>query len=301
MPGKNVTVPDKYKGNADAAKMWREVFGSAWETYSGDPEQEAKSHAAASAAVNKKYGMSERRAFVEKLPDTFEGTKVRVQMFPIGHWDGHSDGPIDVTKEHLESALKNFTTTGRSLPVDFDHGLDYGKTPEERRAAGWIKELEIADDGLYATFDATDEAADWIRGGQYRFISPTFMYSYTNKDTGEDQGFTLLRAGLTNVPWFDGMAPCIAMNERTKKTIAEVTMAEYAKTGTLTVKCPAGLELGDEVKKLEAMGYEVIGYYKDMLMAEKKEESPPVESEPDVARSFELRPEGIGALTLMEV
>jgi phage I-like protein len=222
MPGKSVTVPDKYKDNEAAATMWRDVFSSAWDTYAGDPDQESKAHATASAAVNKKYGMAEeRRAFVEAFPDTFEGTKVRVQMFPIGHWDGHPDGPLDVTKQDLETAIKNFTTTQRALPVDFDHGLDFQDTPEGRRAAGWIKDLELADDGLYATFDATDEAAAWIKGGQYRFISPTFMYSFTNKDSGEDQGFTLLRAGLTNVPWFDGMAPCIAMNERAKGKMVE--------------------------------------------------------------------------------
>jgi len=239
------------------------------------------------------------KAFVESFPHTFEGTKVKVQLFPIGHWDGHPDGPIDITPDVLDQVVKNFEGTGRALPVDFDHGLDYGTTPEARRAAGWIKDLEIASDGLYALFDATDEAAEWIKGGQYRFISPTFSSNYTNKESGEDQGFTLLRAGLTNTPWFDGMFPCVAMNEKTKKTMTDGLMAEYAKTGTLTVKCPAGLDLGAEVKKLEDMGYEVVGYYKDMLMAEKKEE--PAVSQPDVAKTFELRPDGIGALTLTEV
>lgn len=170
-----------------------------------------------------------RRAFVEAFPETFEGTKVRVQMFPLGHWEGHDDGPFDITREMLEAAKRNFEHTGRALPVDFDHGLDFGKTPEERRAAGWIRELELAEDGMFATFDATDEAAEWIKGGQYRFISPTFSFSFTNKDSGEDQGFTLLRAGLTNVPWFDGMAPCLAMNDRTLQAMKGHKQSEAVK------------------------------------------------------------------------
>jgi len=203
-------------------------------------------------------------AFIESFPETFEGTKVRVQLFPMGHWDGHPDGPIDITPELLGQAVKNFEGTGRALPVDFDHGLDYGSTPEARRAAGWIKELEITDVGLYATFDATDEAADWIKGGQYRFISPTFARSFTNKESGEDQGFTLLRAGLTNTPWFDGMFPCVAANERTKVELRKGLMAEYVK----------------------------------MDLAEKTREAKPA-----ITRRFEFTPEssGVGALTLSEV
>ena len=229
MPWTIEDVPEKYKGNKSAAEMWVKVANSALEEY-GD---EGKAKASASSAVNKKYNMTEMRRFVEAFPETFEGTRVRMQLFKTGHWEGHPDGPFDVTKGNLEVALRNFKDTGRALPVDFDHGLDYGSTPEERRAAGWIKDLELTDDGLYAEFDATSEAAEWIKGGQYRFISPTYSYSFTNKESGEDQGFTLLRAALTNVPFFDGMHPCVAMNERTSDAIASATVKVYEENAKL--------------------------------------------------------------------
>ncbi len=220
-------APDWVQKMGDAAaRQWIAVFNAAFKQYGGD---EQKAFAVAAAAVNRRKAerrtaergaafvrMASEFRLIEAFPETFEGTKVRVQLFPIGHWEGHDDGAMDIAREHLETAMQNFERTGRACAVDFDHGLDYGRTPEERRAAGWIRSLDLTDQGLFAEFDATEEAAQWIRSGAYRFISPTFAYSFTDKETGEDQGFTLLRAGLTNTPWFDGMVPCVAMNEHTR-------------------------------------------------------------------------------------
>jgi hypothetical protein len=45
-----------------------------------------------------------------------------------------------------------------------------------------------------------------IKGGEYRYFSPEWTYSYIDTESGIDYGATLLAGGLTNRPFFKGMA-----------------------------------------------------------------------------------------------
>lgn len=185
--------------------------------------------------------------FREVFPDAFEGQKVRVQVFKVGEWQHPSYGPITVTREDIERMVSNFNATDRALVVDYDHGTDMGMTPEQSKAAGWIRELVVEDDGntLWAVFDATEDGAEYVRKGEYRFFSPTFVPEFTNKETGEPQGFTLLRGALTNNPFIDGMHPAVPLSERAAERMQEQMavdgggggerrLAERAEVGVVT-------------------------------------------------------------------
>lgn len=171
--------------------------------------------------------------FREAFPDTFDGKPVRLQVFKTGKWSHPSYGPIEITKADLATIVKNYETTARALVVDYDHGTDTGKTPEERKAAGWIKGLQIQEDGdsaaLYAEVEATDEAYEYVKRGEYRFFSPTWTSDFTNKETGEPQGITLLRGAITNNPFIDGMHPAVALSERAAEMMAEPKKQEGPK------------------------------------------------------------------------
>lgn len=166
------------------------------------------------------------KMFVEAFPETFDGKKVKVQAFKTGKWVHPQYGELEITKDDLNTTVKNFENTKRALVVDYDHGTDLGINPEEKKAAGWIRELEIKDleDGeteLWATFDATDKAFEYIQNGEFRLFSPTWNPNYENKESGKPQGMTLLRGALTNSPFIDGMHPAVAMSERAVKVMKE--------------------------------------------------------------------------------
>lgn len=173
-----------------------------------------------------KRGDGDVNLFIEAFPETFEGQKARVQVFRTGSWVHPTYGDLEITKEDLTKAVDNFMNTDRALVVDYDHGTDVGVTPEDRKAAGWIRELEIKElaDGeaeLWALFDATDKAYEYIKNGEYRLFSPTWNPNFENKESGKPQGMTLLRGALTNSPFIDGMHPAVAMNERAAKVMKE--------------------------------------------------------------------------------
>ena len=80
------------------------------------------------------------------------------------------------------------------------------KRPGDGAAAGWMKKLELREDGdeLWAEVEWTEDGAERVRTKQYRFISPSFVKDYTHKD-GRKIGTTLLAAAITNHPFLEGM------------------------------------------------------------------------------------------------
>lgn len=91
---------------------------------------------------------------------------------------------------------------GMDLPIDFDHRTYVRQ--DDTEAAGWMKELKAAADGLYARVQWTDAGESALTGGRYRRISPSWDVSTVDS---QDHGRTvvvapvrLLDAALTNDP-----------------------------------------------------------------------------------------------------
>lgn len=162
--------------------------------------------------------------FREAFPEAFDGKPARLQVFKTGSWSHPQYGPINITRADLDTIVKNYETTGRAVVIDYDHGTDTGTKPEERKAAGWVKDLRVEGEGdnasLWADVGLTDEAAGYVQKGEYRFVSPTWVSSFANKETGEEQGITLLRAAITNNPFIDGMHPAVPLSERAGEMLA---------------------------------------------------------------------------------
>ena len=158
--------------------------------------------------------------FREVFPDKFDGKPARIQVFKVGKWAHPTYGDISITPDDLQTIVKNYETTKRAVVLDYDHGTDTGEAPEDRKAAGWLKDLRVEDDGLWGDFSLTDEASEYVQKGEYRFFSPTWVSNFANKETGEEQGMTLLRGALTNNPFIDGMHPAVALSEKAAEVIA---------------------------------------------------------------------------------
>lgn len=92
------------------------------------------------------------------------------------------------------------TLGGVDMMIDYDHASELA-APEGRGralAAGWVKELRIEDDGIWASVDWTAQAEAELSAKQYRYISPYFRVSKSTREVTR-----LVNAGLTNTPNLD--------------------------------------------------------------------------------------------------
>lgn len=98
--------------------------------------------------------------------------------------------------------------------IDYEHqSLVPGQSAP---AAGWFKELEWRDDGLYV-LDArwTKKAFELIACQQYRYISPVFEYDPVTMEVVQ-----LISLALTNTPALDGLTTAMPVASLTSKAPA---------------------------------------------------------------------------------
>jgi hypothetical protein len=133
-----------------------------------------------------------------------------IQLAKTGTFQSKRYGKFSITRNDLAQMLHNFTAitpkAPTELPVDWDHLSMSPQRPGDGAAAGWMKKLELRQDGdeLWAEIEWTPAGASAIKNGEYRFVSPSFVKEHTHKD-GEQIGTTLLAAAITNHPFLEGM------------------------------------------------------------------------------------------------
>ncbi|WP_429813569.1 phage protease [Ensifer sp. B1-9] len=127
-----------------------------------------------------------------------------IMLLPLGPFSGRDGrGPYDAgDRAHLEGVIKATLERAGSteIVVDYDHQTVFSAVPGvggRAPAAGWIKDFEIRDNGLWGRVEWTETAAQAIRVGEYRYISPVYLHTQSGKVT------RLLSAALTNVPNLD--------------------------------------------------------------------------------------------------
>ena len=100
----------------------------------------------------------------------------------------------------------------RDIPFDLEHSSEI-KAPngDAAPAAGWIKRLEVRNDGeVWGSVDWTEDGAKAILSRQYRYASPAF-FAPGGKIT------KLVSAGLTNKPAMT--MPALARSENQMKDV----------------------------------------------------------------------------------
>lgn len=132
-----------------------------------------------------------------------------IQLFPAGEFAAVDGRPTDVeggkwilTAELAAQIVAQVAATSTPLVIDYEHQtLRTASNGKPAPAAGWFSQVEWRDGaGLYATgVEWTENAAAMIAAGEYKFISPVFLYTKTGEVT------QLLHAALTNTPALDGM------------------------------------------------------------------------------------------------
>lgn len=139
---------------------------------------------------------------------SFEIDKVkygRIQLLPYGKFRATDGRPTDVEAWYVTDtngadvvALAN--NQRNPLPIDYEHQIIHSlKNGKEAPSAGWMEYFYFTPQGIFADVRWTDKAADYIKNGEYRYISAVFAYDtdgYVRK---------IFHAALTNTPALDGM------------------------------------------------------------------------------------------------
>lgn len=111
-----------------------------------------------------------------------------------------------VTPDDLETYAQSIRDQPGLIPVDYDHeGASDGST----RAAGWFTGQARVENGvLLAEVKWTPKAAEEIKAGEYKRISPEFSFVDVDEKTGlMTRAKEILAATLTNRPFFRELAP----------------------------------------------------------------------------------------------
>ncbi|MGX3066448.1 phage protease [Ursidibacter arcticus] len=129
----------------------------------------------------------------------------RVQLLPYGAFRATDGRPDDVeawlvTDSNGADVVALANNQRNPLPIDYEHQIIHSKTNgKEAPSAGWMEHLYFTPQGIFADVRWTDKAAEYIKQGEYRYISAVFAYDtdgYVRK---------IFHAALTNFPALDGM------------------------------------------------------------------------------------------------
>lgn len=127
---------------------------------------------------------------------------VELKVAVVGKWSGHHAGNFEITEQSLKEIKTNFDNRLDDCVIDYEHNSLNGL---ENPAAGWIKSLDIRENALFAKVSWNKKAKDFIKNGEYKYLSPTFQMHYKDPRSGADCGVFLHSVALTNTPFLDSL------------------------------------------------------------------------------------------------
>lgn len=128
-----------------------------------------------------------------ELPDTIDNKLPDwLPMLPIGSFSGR-DGRSWITNE--PEAVIAASLQYNKLPFDMEHATELkGPQGDPAPAYGWITDLKIDGDQIWARVEWTPDGAALIQGKKYLYYSPAFHF------TADGLVTKLSSVGLTNKP-----------------------------------------------------------------------------------------------------
>ncbi len=166
----------------------------------------------------------------------------------------HPMGEQVVDRPAAERILARMGVWSRDIVVDYAHESlkDCGRAT----AAGWVKTqtAEIAENGVTAVIEWTEEAGRAIGAGEFRFLSPVFIV-----EEGRIAG--LLNLGLTNNPNIHSM-PALSNQLSTQETRMKKDLCAVIKE---LLKLPPGTPDDAVIKAVEALANQPAPSLRDPL------------------------------------
>jgi phage I-like protein len=139
----------------------------------------------------------------------------RILVVPWGRVETAA-GDFLVDEEAVGATIAAFRAHGTDVPVDYEHqtlGGEWSSPSGLAPAAGWVTALRAVSPeeateempaGLWAEVEWTPEAAERLRGRQYRYLSPVALVRKVDRRL-----VGLHSVALTNKPAIAGMRPVV--------------------------------------------------------------------------------------------
>ena len=151
---------------------------------------------------------------------------VKLELAVVGKWEGHSNGRFEITAEDLQTIKANFDASEIDVVVDYEHMTLWGASAP---AAGWIKTVEIEGESIFGEIQWLDAAKEAIEKGEYRYISPVLDPHTVDQVSGDDIGWSLHSAALTNKPFLEELGEVKAAKNNPTRKEEEGSMTEEEK------------------------------------------------------------------------
>ena len=127
-----------------------------------------------------------------QLPE--EGLAEWYHLIPSGTFRGR-DGRGPYSLDDPAAVIAAFKRLSCELPVDYDHQrMEAEHKSGPVPAAGWVKDLEAREDGLWGRIAWTEIASACLQAKEYRYLSPVFWHD----EAGRIKALRMV--GLVNEP-----------------------------------------------------------------------------------------------------
>lgn len=121
-----------------------------------------------------------------------------IRVLPLGRISSEK-GAFLVDGESFRLMKEHMQHRGIDIVIDYEHQtLNNVQAP----AGGWIKELLLKNDGIYARVEWTDKAKNYLLCKEYKYLSPVIVIRKNDRKVTQ-----LHSVALTNTPAINGMAP----------------------------------------------------------------------------------------------
>ena len=213
MPWTTEDVEKHMKGlSAKAKKTWVNVANSALTTCQEKGGEDCEGSAIRQANSVAKKQMEDDEKTYYYLTDISdiqleekEGKKSSwIEVFREGEWNHPKWGIIKGTKKLFNDFISNWKSNvlGREIALDKTHNPEEGAT-------GWIKDMKIVGDRLKALVEWTPWGIELIEQKGFKYFSPEYRDSYTDKESGKEHKNVLFGGALTNRPFLTDLAPIV--------------------------------------------------------------------------------------------
>ncbi|MGB0732121.1 MAG: phage protease [Pontibacterium sp.] len=172
------------------------------------------------------------------------------QLLPAGYFSAVDGRPHDVAggqwfldAEGAAAIIAHAANLINDLVIDYEHQtLNSDKNGQPAPAAGWFKAMEWREgSGLWIKPNWTQPATNFIKNGEYRFLSAVFPY---DKSTGRP--LYLHSAALVNRAGLDGMQALEALRAQLNLNTPPTSKQEQPMNEALRkLLAKLGIELGE--------------------------------------------------------
>jgi hypothetical protein len=145
-------------------------------------------------------------AFTDALAEDLS-TGTWIQAMPFASYDHPIYGEVNITEQIVNVMADNFRNNvfGQDVPITYEHfGMDPAKG---YKAAGWVQDVDVREDGFWWKVNFTEEAVDEVKQGAWRYFSPEYHDVWQDAETGTIYTYVVVGGALTNQPFLKGMVP----------------------------------------------------------------------------------------------